>query len=330
MRWFRIAADQGNARAAYNIGVLYERGWGVAQDYAEAMRWYRKAADHGDVRAQFNIGGLYHNGWGVARDETEATRWYRKAADQGDAPGQLNVGTAYANGWGVARDDTEAMRWYRMAANQGNPGAQFNIGVFYHEGWGVAQDEGEAREWITKAATNGSEEARNWLATHPIAAGATPSAPAPALSATSPFRLSETELTECARYWHRQCVPPASRADQDDCVRYWYRQQVNARPQSVENDCRDEEGVIRAKEFSALSQRRNEAERLFKKEYADIEALSAQGYTAQAADMMRDWNNRYQLWADSLSAEIAAAADRAQRIVDQHACARGDRSNCRW
>ena len=45
MRWFLIASDQGDARARYNIGVLYERGWGVQQDYAEAMSWYRTAAD---------------------------------------------------------------------------------------------------------------------------------------------------------------------------------------------------------------------------------------------------------------------------------------------
>ena len=30
--------------------------WNVAQDFAEAMRWYRKAADQGNATAQYNTG----------------------------------------------------------------------------------------------------------------------------------------------------------------------------------------------------------------------------------------------------------------------------------
>jgi TPR repeat protein len=55
---YRKAADQGNARAQFNLGVLYANGQGVAQDYAEAARWYRKAADQGHADAQNNLGLL--------------------------------------------------------------------------------------------------------------------------------------------------------------------------------------------------------------------------------------------------------------------------------
>jgi len=202
MRWYRIAADQGNARANYNIGVLYERGWGVTQDYAETMRWYRKAAEQGDVFAQFNIGGLYTNGWGVAQNDAEATRWYRKAADQGYAPGQLNVGVAYVHGWGVAEDDAEAMRWFRMAANQGEPGAQFNMGLLYHYGAGVAQDEGQALAWITKAATSGLEKAKNWLTTaQPVAPPLAVSVPPPG----PPLAVPVTKVGETYTDPHAYC-----------------------------------------------------------------------------------------------------------------------------
>ncbi len=36
-------AEQGNATAQYRLGVMYDSGFGVAQDYAEAMKWYRRA-----------------------------------------------------------------------------------------------------------------------------------------------------------------------------------------------------------------------------------------------------------------------------------------------
>ncbi len=34
-----------------NLGWLYEKGWGVTQDYATARDWYTKAADKGDASA---------------------------------------------------------------------------------------------------------------------------------------------------------------------------------------------------------------------------------------------------------------------------------------
>jgi len=82
LRLWRPLADQGNAGAQFNLGLMYANGQGVPQDYAEAIRWYRKAADRGAASAQFNLGLMYANGQGVPQDYAEAVRWYRKAADQ--------------------------------------------------------------------------------------------------------------------------------------------------------------------------------------------------------------------------------------------------------
>ena len=78
-KWFRKAAEQGNAGAQYNLAVMYDKGLGVPQDYSEAVRWYRKAAEQGDALAQYNLGVMYANGEGVPQDYAEAVRWYRKA-----------------------------------------------------------------------------------------------------------------------------------------------------------------------------------------------------------------------------------------------------------
>ena len=53
--WLPLA-NQGNASAQFNLGIMYRIGQGVPQDYAEAMKWYRKAAEQGDASAQFNLG----------------------------------------------------------------------------------------------------------------------------------------------------------------------------------------------------------------------------------------------------------------------------------
>ncbi len=40
----------------------YDKGQGVPQDYAEAVRWYRKVAEQGNASAQFNLGVMYDSG----------------------------------------------------------------------------------------------------------------------------------------------------------------------------------------------------------------------------------------------------------------------------
>lgn len=43
----RAAAEQGNAEAQYNLGVMYLEGLGVTQDSVEAYAWIRTAAAQG-------------------------------------------------------------------------------------------------------------------------------------------------------------------------------------------------------------------------------------------------------------------------------------------
>ena len=51
----RQAADQGDAEAQYNLGVIYNNGEGVPKDDAEAVRWFQLAAEQGYAKAQFEL-----------------------------------------------------------------------------------------------------------------------------------------------------------------------------------------------------------------------------------------------------------------------------------
>ena len=46
------------------------------------MKWYRKAAEQGNAKAQYELGKCYHEGKGVEKDMAEAVKWYRLPADQ--------------------------------------------------------------------------------------------------------------------------------------------------------------------------------------------------------------------------------------------------------
>ena len=67
-------------------------GQGVPEDDAEAVVWFRKAAEQGYARAQFNLALGYDLAKGVPEDDAEAVLWYRKAADQGHAPARPTWG----------------------------------------------------------------------------------------------------------------------------------------------------------------------------------------------------------------------------------------------
>ena len=54
--WFRKATENGNANAQFNLGVKYQLGRGVAQDYEKAVELYRKAAEQGNAKAQNKLG----------------------------------------------------------------------------------------------------------------------------------------------------------------------------------------------------------------------------------------------------------------------------------
>jgi TPR repeat protein len=113
---FRPLAEQGNAKAQFNLGLMYGNGQGVPQDYKETVKWYRLAAEQGDASAQYNLGLMYRIGQGVPQDYKEAVKWYRLAAEQGDADAQEKLGIMYEFGKGVPQDYVLAYMWYNIPA----------------------------------------------------------------------------------------------------------------------------------------------------------------------------------------------------------------------
>jgi TPR repeat protein len=156
VKWFRKAAEQGNAFAQLNLGACYVKGDGVVKDAAEAVRWFRKAAEQGNAYAQGSLGFHYQSGQGVKKNAAEAVKWFRKAAEQGDATAQVYLGSHYLNGQGLKKDATEAAIWFLKAAEQGNAHGQSNLGHSYYNGEGVVKDVVEGVKWFRKAAEQGN------------------------------------------------------------------------------------------------------------------------------------------------------------------------------
>lgn len=112
-------ARQNDPKAQLNLGVMFEEGYTVPQNYNLAVLWYTKAAYNELPEAQYNIGRMYHTGKGVPQDYNQAVKWYKKAAFQNHPEAQYNLGLMYANGEGVILDNYEAYAWLQIAIYNG-------------------------------------------------------------------------------------------------------------------------------------------------------------------------------------------------------------------
>ena len=61
VKFFRIAAEKGDARAQHCLGVMLNKGQGVKQNYEESFKWLNLAAKQGFSQAKLDLAILnYH------------------------------------------------------------------------------------------------------------------------------------------------------------------------------------------------------------------------------------------------------------------------------
>jgi peptidoglycan hydrolase-like protein with peptidoglycan-binding domain len=114
--WLLRAAEGGSAQAAFNVGVMYERGFVVERDSSRAAEWYRKAVDGNMPAAKHNLALLLRDGKGAPRDTKRAIELLQSAARQGMAASMFSLGDMYERGDSGARDPASALAWFAIAA----------------------------------------------------------------------------------------------------------------------------------------------------------------------------------------------------------------------
>jgi TPR repeat protein len=160
-----LTPDLGRASDAYDIG-----------DYATAYIHYKALAEQGNAIAQINLGIMYKKGRGVPKDFTKAVEWFRKAADQGDAIAQYQLGKMYLSGHGVPQNYVEAFKWIQGSAELGYAKAQYHTGVMYKLGQGVPENKVLAYMWFSVAISRSyfPDNRKATTARHDVAAKMTP------------------------------------------------------------------------------------------------------------------------------------------------------------
>jgi TPR repeat protein len=142
-----LSAEQGYALAESNLGLMYEEGQGVKQNYEEAIKWYRLAAKQGLAGAQSKLGFIYESGNGIMQDYKEAVKFYRQSAKQGNVLGQKYLGVMYALGRGVSKDYIFAHMWWNICGYNGDKDCVKHINLLENK---MSQIQNEKAQEMTR------------------------------------------------------------------------------------------------------------------------------------------------------------------------------------
>lgn len=144
------------ADAKYNLGVLYEKEFGMQEHYiGQAIGAYYCSSMKGhhlalqklkeiaytgrNPYAQECLGKLYYNGEGVKQNYYFAKRYFEVAALQGKADSNEYLGIMYENGWGGEQNYQKAKDYYLQAIKQGKTSCLYRLANMYERGLGVRQ-----------------------------------------------------------------------------------------------------------------------------------------------------------------------------------------------
>lgn len=165
--WFSRAAQQGNVKAKFFMGICLIKGIGIEENTEKAGLLFEQITNADD---QFSIAEfLSHNinGMRLHMPGNFVLDWYIKAAKQGHSEAQFTTALYKI---GVKRIDdtivtniTEGILWLEKAAQQEHGNAQLYLGQCYAEGFGLSQDKMEAIKWLQLSAKNNNSEAEEYL-----------------------------------------------------------------------------------------------------------------------------------------------------------------------
>ena len=144
----RQRAHANEVPAMEELGRRLIAGAGVPRDQPTGVAWFQRAADAGSPTAAFNVGVMYDRGFVLERNAEKAVEWYRKAVAGGVAPAKHNLALMLREGRGAPQDGPKAVELLREAARQGMTASMYALGDMYEHGGAVLKDPAAALAWF--------------------------------------------------------------------------------------------------------------------------------------------------------------------------------------
>ena len=101
-----------SGEACYELGRMYQSGYGIAADQEQAKYYYKSGALLGDKNASWRFGL-------ICKDEMEypdAYKFFLKAAEAGQGMAMYELAKLYEEGMGVNMSRERAIEWYTKCA----------------------------------------------------------------------------------------------------------------------------------------------------------------------------------------------------------------------
>lgn len=140
LRWYRLAADQGNPEGTCRLGMMRAAGQGGEPDPKAAWALISRAARVGHSLALNEAGICLQKGLGVDKDPIAAIGYFHASADLGNVTGMVNLGSCYRNGNGVPRNLKKAAEIFALAAKANFGPGHYLLAEMQERGEGVPLD----------------------------------------------------------------------------------------------------------------------------------------------------------------------------------------------
>ncbi len=173
-----VMSYDGNAEAAYQLGIIYDYGTEETdQNLRSAREWYQRAADLGLGKAHTALGYLYLNGIDTEISVSRALQEFEQGQSAGDMAALTGIGRTYiyAAEKGIVLNDSgdgvpetpdaaaianraRAMEFIQRAYDAKVPDAALYLGYLYDRGIGTEANYDNAYNLYTEAVENASEK----------------------------------------------------------------------------------------------------------------------------------------------------------------------------
>jgi TPR repeat protein len=155
VRWYRLAAEQGNSEAQNQLGVCLSTGIGTRRDLKQALSWTSKAFAQGDPLAAHNLATIYRD----MGQLNKAFEYYKRAVAMGELDSLLEVGLSLYYGIGTTKSPQAACKCFQRivrakpskTTESTREDAYYMLGVASLEGKGIRQSISKARSYFEQA-----------------------------------------------------------------------------------------------------------------------------------------------------------------------------------
>lgn len=163
VQYLRTAASRGHPGAMTRLGKACLSGDLGENRYREGVKWLKRATEASDAMynaAPYQLGVLYETGYGddIFKDESYAAELFTQAAELGHPEASFRMGDAYEHGkLNCPKDPALSVHFYTGAAERGHAAAMMGLCAWYMVGAEpiLEKDEEEAYEWARRSADLG-------------------------------------------------------------------------------------------------------------------------------------------------------------------------------